>query len=384
MGIFYMKKKTVAIAVIIVLTTLTLCGCNGQESTKTQDKNMTTEENNNLDIGLKDGFLVDENGGDFSLFDDQVKVNVKHGSVTEPVDITIETISDPVEDLNIIMLSCFDFGPDGTMFKNPIDVIIRYDENNLPTGVEESDIKVYVLNENTWEIIEDSFANKAMHWAVASVSHFTKMGCGASAPAIINNNGDDSDDTDDNNNSAQYWFKADIYYYSHSRPRSELSDSTEYDVGVSAYWKPVSYVQYYEIKFDFKGNLPKNYAWHCDYRDQGKSSCSKSSYPINEGYIYHLGGNPEIQGFLSTIKSGDCIAGKVDPDTGKTNMWVYARVWPENRDGYDFFGVHTNIDDPEDLTEIETGVIISEMETFVKDYVNNWEVWVRGVTETQS
>jgi len=200
-----------------------------------------------------------------------------------------------------------------------------------------------------------------------------------------NNTGEEESETssDGENNSAQYWFKADIHHYSHNRPKSELFGTTIYEVGASAYWKPVSYVQYYEIKVVFNGNLPEDFSWSGDYRDKDTSSGLKSPYFLNEGYIYHIDGNPDIKGFLGVMSSGDCTTKKIDPDTGETNEWVYARLWPKNYDGFDIFSVHTTIDEDEDLSSIQIGSIIGEMETYVQEYVNNWEIWIRGVTETK-
>ena len=283
------------------------------------------------------------------------------------------------------MFSCYDFGPDDATFQRPIDVIIRYNVDDLPDGVEESDIKVYVLNGNTLEPIEDSFANKAMHWTVVSVSHFSKMGGGAPAPSGGSSSGDgDNGSADDKNNSAQYWFKANINYYSYHSPRlSETNDHTIYYVGAAAYWDPVSYVQYYEIKFVFNGNLPEDYAWSCSYRGQEKCSSIKSYYPINEGYIYNMGGDPELKGFLSTIKTGEAIAKYIDPDTGEVTEQLYGRSFPEGKHGYNFMGINDRVYDYEELSAIEIGSLVSDMETFIQQYINNWEVWVRGVTETQ-
>jgi hypothetical protein len=378
-----MKSSQTILSSMIIILILFISGCT--ESPPNQNNTNTNNTYYNYEIGLQDNFTATSTGGEFSLLDDNIMVNIPSGALTTTTNITLETIEDPIDDQDLIMFSCINFGPDGTTFQHPIDIIIRYNTTTIPAGVEESDIKIYLLTGNAWEPIEDSFANIAMHWAVASVTHFSKMGCAASAPPQQNTNDTEDDDQENGeNNSAQYWFKANLHYYSITAPTSELFGSTRYSVGVSAYWKPVSYMQYYEIKFDFKGNQPEDYAWHCEFREQGKSSCTKNPYPINEGYIYHLGGNPEIKGFLSTITTGDWTATKIDPDTGEKTVTVYGRSWPQGNDGYNFFGVNDVVEEYEELSAIDIGVIVSNMETFVKEYVNNWEIWVRGVTETQT
>jgi len=96
-----------------------------------------------------------------------------------------------------------------------------------------------------------------------------------------------------------------------------------------------------------------------------------------------MGGNPEIKGFLSTIKTGEWTASVLNEETGKMESMVYGNGWPLGNHGYNFFGVHTTVSDDEELNAIEIGSIVSEMETFVQQYVNGWDVWVRGITETQ-
>ncbi|PVX25577.1 MAG: hypothetical protein CW691_04040 [Candidatus Bathyarchaeum sp.] len=350
-------------------------------------QNATNDNNKVQNLGLKETISADSSGGQFSVFNDSVEMNIYAGSVPEQVDITIETITNPVEDSTLCMLSCFEFGPNGLTFDNPIELIIHYNVDDLPQGVNESDIKVYVLTNGVWEPIEDSFANQAMNYAVASVSHFSKMGCAAYTPSTedVNEPADDDSDSEDDDGSAQYWFKADLNYYTIKSPRLLDSDDNDmYYVGVCAHWKPVSYVQYYEMKWVFNGNLPEDYGWSGDYREQGKSYVNPSYYPINEGYIYHLGGDPEIKGFLSVIKTGEWTASKLNEDTGEMESMVYGNGWPLGNHGYNFFSVHTTVEDHEELSAIQVGSIVSEMETFVQQYVNGWEVWVRGVTETKN
>jgi len=255
-------------------------------------------------------------------------------------------------------------------------------------GVNESALKVYVLNGSTWQPIEGSFANEIMHYAVAKVRHFSKMACGGAAPSNGNSNGNggSSSENDSDNTSAQYWFKADLYFYDHKTLRlSDRDDDDTYTVGVSAYWAPVSYVQYYQIKFDFHGNPPKDYSWGCDYRDQGKSYCEPRASSRKEGYIYHLGGDPNLEGFLGFYDTGDVAsAGKYNETTGKMEYYVYGQLRPNGTHGFSFVGVSDTVEDAEGLSDLAIGTLVSEMQTYVHEYVDGWDVWVRGVTERGS
>lgn len=378
---FVMNRKYLSIIVITIIALIVIVSISIGLL-----QNNSNQTPNQIEIGSKETFSIGVNGGHHTAWDDAVEIDVQAGSVSEQINITVESIVNPTDDTTLHMFSCLEFGPDGFIFEKPIDLIIKYNPDQIPEGIEESDVKIYLLSNGIWEPIAGSFANEKMDYAVASVSHFSKMGCGASPPANPTpeapTNNEESEDEEDG--SAQYWFKADLNYYTIKTPRLlEKDDDDMYSVGVCAYWKPVSYVQYYELKWVFNGNLPEEYGWSCDYRDQGKSYCNPSYYPIYEGYIYHMGGDPEIKGFLSVIKTGEWTASVLNEDTGKMESVVYGNGWPLGNHGYGFFGVHTTVSDDEELNAIEIGSIVSKMETFVKQYVNGWEVWVRGVTETQ-
>jgi len=376
-----MRKQLVAFAIIGIFFLTVFSGCTEQQKTN-------TDTDNDGEIGLKETFSMDSTEGHFSLLGDSVEINVNSGSVSEPVNVTVEVIQNPVDDPSLYLFSCYEFGPDGLTFNRPIDVIIHYNIDDIPAGVEESSIQVYVLNGQTWEPMKDSFANVAMHYAVAKVSHFSKMAGGGPAPASEGtDDGGNDDESDDDANSSQYWFKANLNFYNHKTPRStDWDDDDTYSYGVSAYWDPVPYVQYYQIKFDFQNNPPTTaYAWGCDYRKQGKPWCSlKTPYNKLQGYIYHLAGDPTLEGYLTLYNISTATMSKVNEETGELEHTTYGRMFPEGKHGFAFFGVYDTVDDEEGLTDYEIGVLGSQMEGFVQSYVANWAIWVRGVTESGS
>lgn len=332
-----------------------------------------------------DSYTVNSNGGRFIFNSEKVELNIPQNSVTQQFELSVEESTNPNENSPVQIFTCYDFRPDGQIFTNPIELIIKYNPNELPKDVKESDIKVYVYTDNQWLPIEESFVDTVNHIIVAQVYHFSKMAGGAPSPSSVDTYDPEPDNEgdDDNSTSAQYWFKADTEYYTYNDPRhNEKDDDTRYSVGFSAYWTPVSYVQYYQIKFVYNSNTPENYAWHCDYTDQGKDYCTKNPYPFHEGYIYHLEGDPNLEGFIGLLKTGNVTLIKIDPDTGERSETVYAHTFPYGKHGYNFFGVHEVISDLEGLSDLQVGAIVSEMETFVIEYTNGWEIWVRGVTES--
>lgn len=186
------------------------------------------------------------------------------------------------------------------------------------------------------------------------------------------------------NGSAQYGFKADLYTYSYQSPQpNDWADSDTYTCGISAYWDPVPYVQYYQIKFEYHGHEPVDYCWGCDFRNQGHDYCNNRPFNCQEGIIYHYGGDPEKDHFVGVWSTGDCTAGQLNADTGEVERFVFARLFPEQKHGWPFISIRDEVKDYEELSGTDIAVLQGEMVLFIEDYVDGWELWVRGVTETQ-
>ena len=384
-------KKSIFLLTIFLVVILIFAGCTDNQSNLTNSNDNQKNGYLHYDIGLKNSFTVNSSGGEFKLFDDAIKINILPRAINETVEITVESINNPIVDPNLIMFSCFEFGPDGTTFKFPIDLIINYDQFNLPPGVEENDIQIYVLQGDTWKIIEDSFANEVMNWAVAKVSHFSMMGCAAAAPSNDEETEEDEtdDDSDDENNSAQIWFQPtmEVGYYNYRGPgcgpKAKYS-FTNHQAFAIIYWDPVPYVQYYELKFEFNGNLPKETAPSCNFRDWGKYWCT-TEIPVHpkEGYIYHLGGSANFDGYIGTFDNSGLGKCAYLGDDGEMKDVIYYRFWPEGKHGFLFFSIRDQVRDAEKLADFEITNIVNDMNAFTEAYVYGWDIWLRGVTETE-
>ncbi|PVX23603.1 MAG: hypothetical protein CW691_10155 [Candidatus Bathyarchaeum sp.] len=372
-----MNTKIVAAALVavVVLSAVFLVALNGNQNPK--------EQNNNT-------ISVCTNGGLFSVLDNTVDLVVFQGSVTEQVDITVKAVTNPSNDCAVYAVSCYDFGPDGLTFETPIQIMLYYDVEDLPEDVNENSLQIYVLNgNNLWEVIDNSHADPTTHSVSATVSHFSTFACGASAssssaPPESEEPEDELDDSVPDGYSAQYWFKADLYHYSFKSPRILEGDHKDtYTCGVSAYWKPVSYVQFYQVKVVYNGNEPEPFGWGHDFREQDKSWVDPSLLSFREGKIFYLNSDPTYDGYIGMIGTGSAIAGYRDPDTGEMTEMEYGRLWPEGYDAFSFLTVQTSIDDYEELSDVEIGVIVDQMQTFLAGYCDGWEIWVRGVTQTE-
>jgi len=103
-----MKKEMASLGLIILCIAVIFSGCTTQ--------NNTTNNNSGATIGMSESFSVNTSAGQYSVFDDTVEVNVYSGSVSEPVNITVESIANPLQDSSLVMLSCYEFRPNGLTF----------------------------------------------------------------------------------------------------------------------------------------------------------------------------------------------------------------------------------------------------------------------------
>lgn len=372
-----MNKKMVTIAVFLLFT-LTLCsGCTQQQGTTT----------NKVNAGSTDSISLQTTGGLFSLLDDTVVVTAFEKSVSTPVDLTVEFIADPVHDSSLYVVSCYEFRPDGLIFDIPIQISIMYDVATLPVGLEETALQLYVNTGNNWELIQGSVVDQTSHTVTAQISHFSQIACASPAPetetAEDHDDSSSDPDADKDNTSALYWFKADTCFYNTKTPRiREGEHEDRYTVGVSAYWDPVPYVQYYQIKYVFNGNPPADYASSCDFREQGSSGCAREHVSIYEGTIYQRGGDPHNEHYCGSYDGPNkAIVSVKNHTTGENEQIVYGKLYPDGKHGFVYRVVYENIDDWEGLSETEIANIVNDMQEFLAEYVDGWEIWVRGVTE---
>ncbi|RZN37168.1 MAG: hypothetical protein EFT35_06655 [Methanophagales archaeon ANME-1-THS] len=80
-------------------------------------------------------------------------------------------------------LTAYDFGPSGTTFSPPIDLVIAYDPADIPQGFRESDLVIRMWDGTTWVDL-DTTIDTVTHTATAKVSHFTLFALFAVPPAM--------------------------------------------------------------------------------------------------------------------------------------------------------------------------------------------------------
>jgi hypothetical protein len=104
----------------------------------------------------------------------------------DPLSTSITTMHTPSTAKTVGAIAAYDFGPSGTRFSKPIDLVIAYDPADIPAGMSESDlvVRMYDGTAKAW-IDLDTSVDTAARTATAKVSHFTIFALFTAAPPAV-------------------------------------------------------------------------------------------------------------------------------------------------------------------------------------------------------
>jgi len=127
---------------------------------------------------LKEALEVTSGDGTVSLcFPEGTQMLDSEGNPLK--EITVDPVSDlpePPAKAHIIGVAC-DFEPDGAIFEPPIELIVTYDPEALPEGVNEEDLVIALYDAESGEwVLLPSRVDPDTHTITASISHFTVFG----------------------------------------------------------------------------------------------------------------------------------------------------------------------------------------------------------------
>ncbi|RLF48053.1 MAG: hypothetical protein DRN20_05135, partial [Thermoplasmata archaeon] len=100
-----------------------------------------------------------------------------------PLSTSITMLYIPATAERIGAIAAYDFGPSGTTFSPPIDLVIAYDLADIPAGYAESDLVIRMWDGTAW-IDLPTTVDTVVHTATAKVSHFTIFALFA-APKVV-------------------------------------------------------------------------------------------------------------------------------------------------------------------------------------------------------
>ena len=120
---------------------------------------------------------------------EKASLTIPEGTIVEdaegnPLVTSITTLHTPSTAKTVGAITAYDFGPSGTRFSPPIDLVIEYDPADIPAGFSESDLVVKMYDGTAW-IDLDTTVYPDANTATAKVSHFTIFALFAAPPAVV-------------------------------------------------------------------------------------------------------------------------------------------------------------------------------------------------------
>lgn len=113
---------------------------------------------------------VDEQGGTVTTSDGNVTLEIPAGALQAETDVSIfPQAVRPAAD-GLVPGTCYEFGPAGTQFSQPAQVVMSYSEASLPAGCQEDTLVLNKAVGNTWEPVPGSQVNVAENRVSAPLS----------------------------------------------------------------------------------------------------------------------------------------------------------------------------------------------------------------------
>jgi len=127
---------------------------------------------------LKEALEITSGDGTVSLcFPEGTQMLDSEGNPLKEIKVDpISDLPEPPTKAHIIGVAC-DFEPDGAIFEPPIELIVTYDPEALPEGVNEEDLVIALYDAESGEwVLLPSQVDPDTHTITASISHFTVFG----------------------------------------------------------------------------------------------------------------------------------------------------------------------------------------------------------------
>lgn len=112
--------------------------------------------------------VLTPSGGTVRSKDQKVTLEFPSGAVSESVGITVEAISNPSTDSNVISGTIYEFGPEGIVFNKAVKLTIVYDASQVADALEET-LRLHLWTNGAWKEIS-SDVNMSTH-TVAGMIH---------------------------------------------------------------------------------------------------------------------------------------------------------------------------------------------------------------------
>lgn len=114
-----------------------------------------------------------DEGGTIGSAQTRIEVDFGPGALDEDTDVCIEWLEPPVDPENSLPDTTFRLTPDDLELNTPVNYSLLYMDSELPSDVDERNVRIHVLDGDAWEV--DDTARTNTQWGIAT-SESTRLG----------------------------------------------------------------------------------------------------------------------------------------------------------------------------------------------------------------
>src|SRR6056297_1907237 len=169
-----MKNNLVSIiSIILLLLTVGFSGCN--DTTETGSLDSTKDNgNDNIYMGtiLSEEFSINEYRGSYMSPNSEILLSYDEQTLDQKTTLTVETVETFPQIDGAQFVVGYDFGPQGTQFNKAVNFQIVYNDNDVPVGVNEEDLRIYLYQNNELAEITDCTVSPECNIISGKIYHF--------------------------------------------------------------------------------------------------------------------------------------------------------------------------------------------------------------------
>ncbi len=116
---------------------------------------------------------IGPDGGVLTFANGNVTLVFPSGAVAEETVVDVVPTTSFPNNPTLVTGTAFDFRPDGLQFLSPVALTIRYEDANVPTGVNEGDLRLFRAAGNTWNQVSGSNPNTSENVVTGPITSFS-------------------------------------------------------------------------------------------------------------------------------------------------------------------------------------------------------------------
>lgn len=359
-----MKKSSLYVLFsITAIGAMLFSGCTSQTTNK-----------KNIPQTIHDEFSTNATGGEYELAGGLAHFSIPHDAVSQQITISMDSVADPPYDTNLTFTDCYAFGPEGILFHAPVILTLHYNSSKIPSTVFAGNLSLFVLSGTTWSKIKNCSVDLTAQTVTGPLLHFSMIGAGYIPPEKLEQTEERNESQE--NTSASITFEVSpiiVVEQSNTTVHLEGHNITTHKVLVSAlvFWERTPYMRYYALTWHYHGNPAEKYGYGTwrDWHGADSIESDQSTWPE-----YHFLDNTTY--YYSNSETDSITYSEYFVTTTYNSKWLIDHGY----DGAVLIEVVDYFRSDEAIDNDTKAMQISEMASFVTQYVYHWTITVRPVS----